>query len=68
MVRDDLVERQEIYLDPCNVTDDEAAVVARAIREEAERLSLSGDGCRASWSDIKRAREAAILSWSGDGR
>ena len=67
VVRDDLIERQEIYLDPCNVTDEEAAVVARAIREEAERLGVSGDGCRASWSDIKRAREAAILSWSGDG-
>ena len=67
VVRDDLIERQEIYLDPCNVTDEEAAIVASAIREEAERLSVSGDGCRASWSDIKRAREAAILAWSGDG-
>ena len=66
LVRDDLIERQEIYLDPCNLTDEEAAVVAAAIREEAERFRLSGDGCRASWSDIKRAREAAILSWSGD--
>ena len=65
VVRDDLIERQEIYLDPCNVTDEEAAAVAAAIREEAERFRVSGDGCRASWSDIKRAREAAILSWSG---
>ena len=66
VVRDDLIERQEIYLDPCNLTDEEAAVVAAAIREEAERLRVSGDGCRESWSDIKRAREAAILAWSGD--
>ena len=66
VVRDDLIERQEIYLDPCDLTDEEAAVVAAAIREEAERLRVSGDGCRASWSDIKRAREAAIVSWSGD--
>ena len=67
LVRDDLIERQEIYLDPCNLTDEGAAVVAAAIREEAERFKLSGDGCRASWSDIKRAREAAILAWSGAG-
>ena len=66
LVRDDLIERQEIYLDPCNLTDEEAAVVAAAMREEAERFRVSGDGCRASWSDIKCAREAAILSWSGD--
>ncbi|MDE0204191.1 MAG: hypothetical protein OXK73_17360 [Rhodospirillaceae bacterium] len=65
VVRDDLIERQEIYLDPCNLTDEEAAVVAAAIREEAERLRAGGDGCRASWNQIKRAREAAILSWSG---
>ena len=66
VVRDDLIERQEIYLDPCNLTDQEAAIVAAAIREEAERLRVSGDGRHASWSDIKRAREAAILAWSGD--
>ena len=67
VVRDDLIERQEIYLDPCNLTDEEAAVVASAIREEAERLRVGGDGGRASWSDVKRAREAAVLAWSGDG-
>ena len=67
LVRDDLIDRQEIYLDPCNLTDEEAAVVAAAIREEAERIRARGDGCRESWSDIKRAREAAILAWSGDG-
>ena len=67
VVRDDLIERQEIYLDPCNLTEEEAAAVAAAIREEAERFRARGDGCRESWSDIKRAREAAILVWSGDG-
>ena len=66
-VRDDLVERQELYLDPCNLTDEEAAMVAAAIREEAGRFKATGDGCRESWSDIKRTREAAILAWSGDG-
>ena len=66
VVRDDLIERQEIYLDPCNLADEEAAAVAAAIREEAERFRAEGDGCRMSWSDIKREREAAILVWSGD--
>ena len=64
-VRDDLVERQEFYLDPCNLTDEEAAAVAVAIREEAERFRVEGDGCSKSWSDIKREREATILAWSG---
>ena len=66
MVRDDLIERQEIYLDPCNLTDEEAAAVAAAIREEAERLRVDGDGCRESWSDIKRMR-ARLRSWPGRG-
>ena len=65
VVRDDLVERQELYLDPCNLTDAEAAAVAAAIREEVDRFRAQGDGCRQSWSDVKRGREAAILGWSG---
>lgn len=68
MVRDDLIENQEIYLDPCNVTDEEAAMVATAIREEAERFRVAGDGCQVCWSEAKRRREAAVLSWRGDGR
>ena len=66
MVRDDLVERQELYLDPCNLTDTEAALVATAIRQEADRFREEGDGCRQGWSDVKRGREAAILGWSGN--
>ena len=34
ILRDDLVEHGELYLDPCNVTDDEAEIVADAIAEE----------------------------------
>ncbi len=67
VVRDDLVERQELHLDPCNLTDGEAAAVAAAVREEADRFRARRDGCRRSWSDVKRSREAAILGWSGDG-
>ena len=66
-VRDDLIERGEFYLDPCNVTDDEARAVAEAIAEEARRFHDDGGGLTQSWSDAKRAREADALSWSGGG-
>ncbi len=65
VVRDDLVERQELYLDPCNLTDEETAAVSVAIHEEAELFRSRGDGCRQDWSDVKRAREGEILGWSG---
>ncbi len=65
VVRDNLIERQEIYLDPCNLTDDEAAKVASAIREEAACFRDEGDGGQISWSDVKRAREASARSWKG---
>ncbi len=67
IVRDDLSERQEIYLDPCNLTDEEAVAVSAAVMEEADRLRSSGGAGREDWSGIKRAREASILAWSGDG-
>lgn len=66
VVRDDLIERQEVYLDPCNLSDEEAKVVAGAILEEISRFQSSGDGCRKSWSDVKKGREAAIRGWGSD--
>ena len=66
VVRDDLIERQEIYLDPCNLTDDESRAVAAALVEEAARFREAEDGRQTSWSDVKRAREAAAMSWSGN--
>ena len=67
VVRDGLIERQEIYLDPCNLTNEEAAQVCAAIGEEAQRLRTSGEGCRQSWSDRKRVREDSRTGWSGNG-
>ncbi len=67
ILRDDHVERQELYLDPCNVTDAEAARVVAAVRNEADRLRTEGGGLSVSWSEAKSAREAAILAWKGDG-
>jgi len=66
IVRDDLVEHGEFYLDPCTVTGAEAVLVSKAIREEATAARERGDGRRQSWSDVKCAREADILSWPGD--
>lgn len=64
IVRDDLVERGEFYLDPCNVTDEEADLVARAIIETANEFRIGG-GLKLDWSQTKRNRESGILGWSG---
>lgn len=66
VVRDDLIERQEIYLDPCNLNDEEANAVAEAILEETARFQHAKDGGRTSWSDVKKEREAAIKGWGSD--
>jgi len=58
VVRDDLVEHQQIFLDPCNVTDEECVEVALAIQEESRLLREQGIGRRTSWSEVKRARES----------
>lgn len=67
VVRDDLIERGEFYLDPCNVTDDEARAVAEAISEETGRFREEGGGLKQGWSEVKRAREDAAMGWSGGG-
>jgi L-seryl-tRNA(Ser) seleniumtransferase len=61
-VRDDLAEHQRLYLDPCTLTADEAAAVARAIRTVLEAARAAGDGCRLSWAEVKRARRRHPLS------
>jgi len=66
IVRDDLVEHGEFYLDPCNVTGEEAVAVSEAICEEVAAVRERGDGRRRSWSDVKRAREADVLAWPDD--
>ncbi|GGH38176.1 L-seryl-tRNA(Ser) seleniumtransferase [Cribrihabitans marinus] len=55
-VRDDLAEHQVLYLDPCNLTYDEACVVAQAVGETIDAARASGDGCRLSWNGVKRRR------------
>lgn len=55
-VRDNLAEHQRLYLDPCNLTADEAATVARAIRDTFAAARARGDGCAVTWSEVKRRR------------
>lgn len=63
IVRDDLVEHGEIYLDPCNVTEDEATLAGEAIVEELTTARQAQDGCRVSWDEVKRNRAIAPLQW-----
>ncbi|MGH1477629.1 MAG: aminotransferase class V-fold PLP-dependent enzyme [Geminicoccales bacterium] len=62
-----VVVRDEVYLDPCSVTDDEAALVGGAIAEEMQRFRDQGTGLLRSWSDVKRERETGILDWRENG-
>jgi L-seryl-tRNA(Ser) seleniumtransferase len=62
-LRDDLAEHQLLYLDPCNVTAEEAQVAAARIREAVEEAQARGDGRRLSWTDEKRARARASVPW-----
>ena len=66
-LRDDLAEHQLIYLDPCNVTLEEARQLALAIRTTFEAARKNNDGCRLSWSDEKRRRGTVSLPWLDGG-
>ena len=65
-LRDDLAEHQLLYLDPCNVTDAEADLVARSIRAACDAARMRGDGCVQSWSSEKSARGSATVPWLED--
>jgi hypothetical protein len=59
-LRDDLAEHQRLYLDPCNLTEREAETVAQAIHAALDAARSTGDGCRVTWSDVKRRRSRAM--------
>ncbi|MEZ5666520.1 MAG: hypothetical protein R3F55_03615 [Alphaproteobacteria bacterium] len=67
VVRDDLAEHGLLFLDPCNLDQGEPAMVGDAILEEVRKAREAGDGCRMSWSDVKRRRAVAPLDWPYDG-
>lgn len=64
-LRDDLSMHQLIFLDPCNVTEAEAVIVAERIRAICDAARAAGDGFTRSWSEEKCARGAAGTAWIG---
>jgi L-seryl-tRNA(Ser) seleniumtransferase len=66
-LRDDLSMHQLIFLDPCNVTADEAVKVSDRIREICDQARAAGDGFKRDWSAEKAARGQAATPWIGDG-
>ncbi len=63
ILRDDLIEHGEFYLDPCNVHPEEAKLAASAIVEEAAAAKAKGDGLAVTWSEVKQRRAQGVLSW-----
>jgi L-seryl-tRNA(Ser) seleniumtransferase len=66
-LRDDLSMHHLIFLDPCNVTADEAAQVSDRIRALCDAARAAGDGFRRDWSAEKAARGRAETPWIGGG-
>jgi L-seryl-tRNA(Ser) seleniumtransferase len=66
-LRDDLSMHHLIFLDPCNVTADEAVQVAERIRAICDAARRAGDGFRRDWSAEKAARGRAETPWIGGG-
>ncbi len=62
-VRDDLIEHGCFFLDPCNLTAEEAAVVGRRIEEEVASAQRRGDGLAISLSERRKRRVEAVLEW-----
>jgi len=62
-VRDDLIEHGCFFLDPCNVTAEEANVVGRRIEEEVSSARHRRDGLVVSLSERRKGRVEAVLKW-----
>lgn len=62
-VRDDLVERQEIYLDPTTLDAGEAETAAEAIVAVLANARAVGDGLALTLGQWRRARMAGALRW-----
>ena len=64
-LRDDLSMHHLIFLDPCNVTADEAVPVSDRIRAICDQARATGDGFKRDWSSEKAARGQAETPWIG---
>jgi L-seryl-tRNA(Ser) seleniumtransferase len=66
-LRDDLSMHHLIYLDPCNLTADEAAVVTDRITRVCAAARAAGDGLKLTWAMEKAARGRAATPWIEGG-
>lgn len=64
-LRDDLSMHQLIFLDPCNVTAEEAVQVSDRIRSICSEALAKGDGFMRDWRTEKAARGLADTPWIG---
>jgi uncharacterized pyridoxal phosphate-dependent enzyme len=65
-LRDDLSMHHLIFLDPCNLTADEAAQVSNRVRTLCDAARAAGDGLKRSWTEEKAARGLSSTPWIGD--
>ena len=63
VLRDDLADQGELYLDPCNLDPDQAAIVAERIRSVCHDARSQQDGCRQSISQRRQQALQSALSW-----
>lgn len=63
IVRDHEIEHGHFFLDPCNLQDGEAAIVAERLVEELQRARQGNAMVVSPLDDLWLAREAAILNW-----
>ena len=62
-MRDDLIENQEFFLDPCNINQDEIGLVSDSIIKVLNDFSNDPERKKETWSEVKSTREKNILSW-----
>jgi L-seryl-tRNA(Ser) seleniumtransferase len=63
MVRDDEVEQGYFFLDPCNLHEGEAAIVADRLAAELERARAEPQPVATPLAERRRRHEAAVLAW-----
>ncbi len=62
VVRDDLIENQEFFLDPCNINHDEIGLVSDSIIKVLNDFTNDPERKKETWSEVKSTREKNILS------
>ena len=62
-MRDDLIENQEFFLDPCNINQDEIGLVSDSIIKVLNDFKNDPERKKETWSEVKSTREKNILSW-----